>query len=148
MTQYFFCFVNQIFALNFLVILRSCTSIISCSKNEMLENALFNQDVYWILLNKQMVTDCRVVKAKRCCGYIFADSSASHESVLAECCLSSVCYNRELWPNSGRYAKISYIVPTARHRLMVTMKHLREVDICLSESAHKFYIGLLVAPHR
>ena len=53
---------------------------------------------------------------------IFADSwLASHESVLLDCCLSSVTF-----VDCGQ---------TVQDRPMVTMRHYWEVDIGLSESA-------------
>ena len=84
----FFGFVNEIFALNLPALLQLCTNIISCSKNEMLENALFNHSVYWILLNKRMFTFYRVVKAKRCCGCILqlSDRKCPTESIIPKIC--------------------------------------------------------------
>jgi hypothetical protein len=54
--------------------------------------------------------------------------ASSHGSVLSKCCLSDVCYNRELWTNDAR---------ETWHETCIW-----EIDIGLSESAIKYDIWL------
>ena len=52
------------------------------------------------------------------------------------CCLSVVCLGQVI--DCGQMGRVIH---------MVTMKHLREVDIGLSESAHKFDLGCPSGSH-